>query len=281
MADAPSSTPSTTPPETVVDTLSGLRVEVKDAKDTNAVSDTLVDRTLAALKDAREQAITIGETARDKLRAELAQWSLENIPEPIQDAVEQTRLTVEDIYKGFQERTVLFPKFNAQEGIGKITKLISSITETVTTLQETLGKHLLPIFMAIGLSIPEWMQPKGLGMKELFAALTTNKRTLESSEKDEANMRAVIGLLGELNGTKPLANQMSLTTLLARAVELAPAEKSALTTKDVLDSAKLFAEKVKKAETPATPAAAAPTAAPIAPAPTPAAGTAPTPAATR
>jgi|GEM_PF-5011713 len=282
--NAPSSAPGTTPPESVADTLRGLREDVGQANDLHNVPDTLVDRTIAALEDARKQAMTIGETARDGLRAELAQWNLDRVPEVLKGAVEATKKSVEDIYSDWQSKTVSFNKptsekfFESLSGLGeKVTTFMDAIQKTIARIVEKL--QIVPLMMQFGVTVPDWLLPNGMGMKELFAVLSANKRTLETGPKDEENMREVIKVLSGLNTGKLPANQLSLDEFLKSVVEQGPSEKKALTTEDILNGARAVAQNMKQ-QPAATSAPAAPAAAPAAPTAAPAASAAPAPAGT-
>lgn len=281
--DAPGSTPDTNPPERVVDTLSGLREQIARAGEAGMdVTEDVVNSAVTALNDAREQATNFVGAKLDGLKTEVAQWRLlEAIPTPVKEAVETTQITIEGLYQQFKDNTIPFAQTNIEKGIDAVTKMINTLSDTVNIVQEFLAKHLsnlLPSLMALGIPVPEWLLPKGKGMKELFAALNANDRKFKEGPKDEENMREVAKIHSVLNGKKALADRTSLEIFLTSVVEQANTQTEALTTEDILKSAQEIAKApsvpaAAPAAAPAAPTAAAPAApapaAPAAPAPAP------------
>ncbi len=277
MTNAPGSAPDTNPPERPVDTLSAIRERMKVVQETGAeVSEDIVNSALTALRDAREQVKNMSGEALDGLKTEVAKWRLDEVPDALRDAVEATQLSIDSIYQRFQDNTVLFAQDNIEKGMGAVTKITNMLMETADKLQNLLAKMLgplLPSLMSFGITVPDWLLPKGPGMKELFAALSANKRTFEAGSKDDENMREVVKILSSVNSGKVAAQQIPLASFLISVVEQSPSNKQKLTTKDILESAQKVKENMQQQSTPA-PASAPPAStpeAPAAPAPAPAA----------
>jgi hypothetical protein len=269
MINTPNPNPSSAPPEQVTDRLTTLRTTINTARDQSiAIAETVWDEASNALRESRIAAFNMTTEARDRLRSEIAAWNIDQLPDALKASVEETRITVDSIYRRFQENTVPFTQNGLEKGVSAVTKMVNMLSDTAERMQSFLAKTIGPLLFSLtsfGITVPEWLLPQGPGMKELFAALSANKRTFEAGSKDDENMREVISVLSNLNANKPAAQQRTLESFLTSIVEQGPPDKKALSTADILEGAKRIAEEMQQAPA----AAPAPAAAATSPAPAP------------
>lgn len=143
--------------------------------------------------------------------------------------------------------------------VNNLSKIGEGLSSALDSMQKMLGKILAPLVPALqrfGIVIPEWLQPQGLAMKELYAALGANKRTLEQTPDDDKNMREVIKTFSDMQTQLVKKDGVTLEKFISDVVAQADSDKEKLTTADIKTGAGEVARKMLEQDKKAQPAPA-------------------------